>query len=195
MDTCFNVFEVLRIAEEVEHKAARFCLKAAERFADWDRRNIYYNFASWRAKHQQAWARIRQEYSEETGQFGTFDPNDYVVSNPQVMAGLTCFGTDANPYGQPTGHETRAQVVGDAIRRSEGVVIFYRGLKEFACDPASRHMIDNMIDEECRHVRLLGKLRERLRAHPNDGTGGGFASDEMPDGIHAFAHGHPTRYN
>ena len=195
MDTCFNVFEVLRIAEEVEHKAARFCLKAAERFVDWDRRNIYYNLASWRAKHQQAWARIRQEYSEETGQFGTFDPNDYVVSNPQVMAGLTCFGTEANPHGQPTGHETRTQVVGDAIRRSEGVVIFYRGLKEFAGDPASQRMIDNMIDEECRHVRLLSKLRERMRAHPNDGTAGGFASDEMPDGIHAFAHGHPTRYN
>ena len=163
MDTSFNVFEVLQIAEEVEHKAARLCLKAAERFVDWERRNICYNLASWRAKHQQAWARIRQEYSEQTGEFGTFDPDDYVLSNPQVMAGLTCFGTEANSQGQPAGHQTRAQVIRDAIRRSEGVAIFYRGLKEFASDPASRMMIDNMIDEENRYMRLLNRLLDRTQ--------------------------------
>ena len=89
----FNVVEVLRIAEELEHKAARFYLQAAERFADPERRNIYYNLAAWRARHQQAWARIRREYSERTGEFGTFDPDNYVLSNPQVMASLTCFAT------------------------------------------------------------------------------------------------------
>jgi rubrerythrin len=163
VDACFNVFEVLRIAEEVEHKAARFYLQAAERFADAEHRTIYYNLASWRAKHERAWTRIRQEYSERTGQFGTFDPDDYVVSNPQVMAGLTSFGTDADGLGHPTGHETRAQVVRDAIRRSEGVVIFYGGLKEFASDPASQSTIDNMIAEETRHIRLLNRLLDRMR--------------------------------
>lgn len=163
MDTCFNVVEVLRIAEEVEHKAAKFYLRAAERFADWERRNIYYNLASWRARHQQAWARICQEHSEKTGEFGTFDPDDYVVSNPQVMAGLSSFGTEGNAPGQPKGHESRTQVIKDAIRRSEGVVIFYHGLKEFAGDPASRHMIDYMIDEETRHIRLLNRLLDRFR--------------------------------
>ncbi|UCD53594.1 MAG: hypothetical protein JSW27_13260 [Phycisphaerales bacterium] len=174
MDLCFSVFDVMEIAEEVEHKAARFCLKAAERFADWERRNMYYNLASWRAKHQQAWARIRQEYSEKTGELGTFDPDNYVVSNPQVMAGLSCFGTDANPHGQPTGRETRSQIVRDAIRRSEGVVIFYHGLKEFACDPASRGMIDTMVDEENRHVRLLNRLLDRVQ-----GSAGGYAGPAL----------------
>jgi len=192
VDACFNVFEVLEIAEEVEHKAARFCLRAAERLIDWERRNIYYNLASWRTKHQQAWARIRQEYSEKTGELGTFDPNDYVVSNPQVMAGLTCFGTEASSHGPPTGHETSAQVIGDAIRRSEGVVIFYHGLKEFACDPASRGMIDNMIDEENRHIRLLNRLLGRTRGlserpvTPALSFGGGGRDTQTFAGRHAI---------
>jgi rubrerythrin len=163
VDACFNVFDVLRIAEEVEHKAARFYLQAAERFADREHRSIYYDLASWRARHERAWTRIRREHSEKTGQFGTFDPDDYVVSNPQVMAGLTSFGTEANSLGHPTGHETRAQVVRDTIRRSEGVVIFYGGLKEFASDPASQGTIDNMIAEETRHIRLLNRLLDRMR--------------------------------
>jgi len=184
MDLCFSVFDVLEIAEEVEHKAARFCLKAADRFPDWERRNMYYNLAAWRAKHQQGWARIRREYSEKTGELGTFDPDNYVVSNPQVMAGLSCFAAEADSHGQPTGRESRSQIVRDAIRRSEGVVIFYRGLKDFACDPSSRGMIDNMIDEESRHVRLLNRLLDRVQnaaegyvgsalAHPVRRTGAG----------------------
>ena len=179
MDMCFNVFEVLRIAEEVEHKAATFYLQAAERFADREHRMIYYNLAAWRARHEQAWTRIRREYSERTGHFGTFDPDNYVASNPQVMAGLTSFGTDADGLGHPTGHETRAQVVRDAIRRSEGVVIFYGGLREFAGDPASQDTIDTMIDEETRHICLLNRLLDRLRkssadtAAPGSWPGGG----------------------
>ena len=52
MDTWFNVFEVLQIAEEIEHKAAAFYLRAAERYPDPQRRNVYYNLATWRSKHR-----------------------------------------------------------------------------------------------------------------------------------------------
>ncbi len=162
MDTTFTVFEVLRIAEEVEHKAARFYLKAAERSNDRQRRNICYNLASWRAKHQKAWDRIRREYSQRTGEFGTFDPDNYFLSNPGIMAGLAGFSTDPDSSCRPTGYETPRQLIEDAINRAKGVIIFYHGLKEFAHDPASRTMIDRMISEEDRHIRLLNRSLDRM---------------------------------
>lgn len=162
METSFSVFEVLMIAGEVEHKAAKFYLKAAERFTDRQRRNICYNLASWRAKHQQAWERIRREYSQRTGEFGTFDPDDYYVSNPGIMAGLAGFSTDPDTCHRPTGSETRRQLVEEAINRAKGVIVFYHGLKEFAADPAGRTMIDRMISEEDRHIRLLNRSIERM---------------------------------
>jgi rubrerythrin len=187
VDTRFNVFEVLEIAEEVEHKAARFFLKSAKRFDDWERRNIHYNLASWRAKHQQAWARLRQEYSEKTGQFGTFDPDNYVLSNPQVMAGLTCFGVDAESKARPTGYESKAGIIRDATRRSEGVVIFYRGLKAFVCDPAGRGMIDRMIDEEQRFIRLLRRLLSRVSGPPEGFANPAVISETMVPHRYAMA--------
>lgn len=168
MDTQFNVFEVLRIAEEVDHRAAKFYLKAAERFSDPARRNLYYGMAGWRARHKQAWERIRKEYSERTGEFGTFDPDNYVRSNPHVMASLFGFGTGASAPNRPTGYETREQIVHDAIRRSEGVIIFFQGLKEFAGDPESRMMINNMISEEDRHIRLLGRSLEKMHSSADE---------------------------
>lgn len=163
MDTRFSVFEVLQIAEELEHKAARFYLKTAERFADRRQRNIYYHLASRCARHELAWSRTRREHSEKTGEFGTFDPDNFVLSNPQVMAGLTCFGTSLSSPNRLTGAETSEQIVRDAIRRSEGVVIFFRGLKEFAEDPGAEMMIDTMIDDEARHIRQLMRLLQRMR--------------------------------
>ncbi len=162
-DVQFNVFEVLRIAEEVEHRAARFFLQAAERFTDQGRRNIYYNLAAWRTRHERAWGHIRRKYSERTGEFGTFDPGNYFLSNPQVMASLTCLVTHPRSRGMPAGKETAEQIVRDAIRRARGVAIFYQGLKGFVRDPESRRMIDNMVCEEERHIRLLFRSLERVQ--------------------------------
>jgi rubrerythrin len=159
----FNVVEVLRVAEELEHKAAMFYLRAAQRFADAERRTICYNLAAWRARHRHTWASIRQAYSERTGEFGTFDPDNYVLSNPQVMASLTCFATRPSSPGWPTGRETAEQIVRDAIRRSREAVIFYHGLKAFALDSESRRMIDKMIGQEEHHVQQLGGSLERMR--------------------------------
>ncbi|OHB67294.1 MAG: hypothetical protein A2Y76_09080 [Planctomycetes bacterium RBG_13_60_9] len=155
METKFNVFEVLQIAEQVEHKGAKFYLMAAERFGDPDLRDILYRLATWRAKHEKIWARMRKRFSEKTGEFGTFDPDDYVLSNPQVMSGLAGFGTKQDVANELTGKENKRQILKDAIRRANEVIIFYRGLKDFARDPASRDTIDRIIGEEDRQVRLL----------------------------------------
>ena len=157
METKFNVFEVLEIAEQIEHKGARFFLKSAELFADPDLRDLYYRLASWKAKHEQIWARMRKRFAEKTGEFGTFDPDNYVLSNPEVMAGLTWFGTKQGAPDRLTGKETKSQILRDAVRRANEVIIFYQGLKDFARDPSTEEILDKMVREEVRQIKLLNK--------------------------------------
>ena len=155
METKFNVFEILQIAEQIEHKGAKFYLKAAELFPDADLRDLLYRLATWKAKHEKLWARMRKRFSEKTGEFGTFDPDDYVLSNPQVMSGLAGYDTKLGEVARLTGKESRRQLLKTAIRRANEVVIFYGGLKDFARDPASKGTIDRIISEENRQIRLL----------------------------------------
>jgi rubrerythrin len=157
METKFNVFEILEIAEQIEHKGAKFYLKTAELFHDPELRDIYYRLAGWKAKHEKVWARMRKRFSEKTGEFGTFDPDNYVLSNPEVMAGLTWFGTKQDTPGRLTGKENRQQILRDAIRRANEVLIFYQGLKDFARDPATEDTIDKLIGEEKRQIELLNE--------------------------------------
>ncbi|MBM4025630.1 MAG: hypothetical protein FJ280_09515 [Planctomycetes bacterium] len=155
VETRFNVFEILQIAEQIEHKSATFYLKAAELFADADLRDLLYRLAAWKAKHEKLWARMRQRFSEKTGEFGTFDPDNYVLSNPQVMSGLTAFGTRPDGTERLTGREDKRQILKFALRRANEVVIFYGGLKDFARDPASADAIDQIIREENRQAQVL----------------------------------------
>ena len=155
METKFNVFEILQIAEKIEHNGAIFYLKTAELFDDPELRNIYYLLANWRARHEKILAQRRKRFAEKTGEFGTFDPDNYVLSNPDVMAGLAVFSHKPDLSGRPTGEEGREQIFKDAIRRAKEAIVFYNGLKDFARDPASKDTIDKIIKEENRHIRLL----------------------------------------
>lgn len=161
VETKFNVFEILQIAEQVEHKGAKFYLKTAELFDDPNLRDLYYRLATWKAKHEKIWARMRKRFSEKTGEFGTFDPDNYVLSNPHVMSGLAGSNTKLQAPNRLTGRENRRQILKDAIRRANEVIIFYHGLKDFARDPASQQMLDRIIREE---ERQIGFLHEELKA-------------------------------
>jgi rubrerythrin len=155
METKFNVFEILQIAEQVEHRGATFYVKTAELFDDPQRRDIYYKLANWKAKHEKILAHRRKRFSEKTGQFGTFDPDNYVLSNPQVMAGLTPFSIKRDTFGGLTGRESKEEIIRDAVRRENEAVIFYQGLKDFARDQATKDEIDKVIKEENRHTHAL----------------------------------------
>ncbi len=160
METKFNVFEILEIAEKIDHNGAKFYLKTAELFDDPELKNIYYILANWRARHEKILAQRRKRFSEKTGEFGTFDPDNYVLSNPDVMAGLTVFSHKPDSSKRFTGAESKEQIIKDAVRRANEAIIFYDGLKDFARDPASKDTIDKIIKEEKRHIRLLN---EQLR--------------------------------
>ena len=161
METKFNVFEILQIAEKIDHNGAKFYLKTADLFDDPELRNIYYKLANWRARHEKILAQRRKRFSEKTGEFGTFDPDNYVLSNPHVMADLTVFVHKPDSSARLTGAETKEQIFKDATRRAKEAIIFYAGLKDFARDPASKDTIDKIIKEENRHIRLLTEQSEQ----------------------------------
>ena len=162
LETKFNVFEILRIAEGVEHKAALYYVKSMELFDDPERRDILYKLATWRAKHEKLWTRMRKRYSEKTGEFGHFDPDNYVLSNPQVMAGLTWFGGKPGSLSRLTGRESKEEILRDAVDRSNETVIFYQGLKDFARDPQCKDTIDKLIEEETKHINLVNEQLKQL---------------------------------
>ena len=161
MEKKFSVFEILEVAERIEHNAARFYLKASELYDDSQLCDIYHKLANWRAKHEKILTQRRKDYSEKTGSLGIFDPNDYVLSNPEVMAGLTWLGSKADPAKGLTGQETKSEILHDALKRADEAIAFYEGLKDFARDPEGESAIDKIIEDEKQNLRLLTEQLEQ----------------------------------
>jgi len=155
MDTKFSVFEILEIAEQVDKRGALFYVKTADLFTTQALQDFYYSLAETKVKQQKMWAKMRKEFSEKTGEFGVFDPDNYVLSHPEVMAGLTWVGDRGNTRIHITGKETEEDIVKDAIHRENAVITFFQGLKDFARDPASIDTVDKIIQVENRQVSSL----------------------------------------
>lgn len=155
MDTKFSVFEILEIAEQVDKRGAQFYVKAADLFPDKSLQSFYYNLAETKAKQQKMWIKMRHEFSEKTGEFGVFDPDNYVLSHPEVMAGLSGAGDRGNSRKHLTGQETQEDVLKDSIHRENAVITFFQGLKDFARDPASIDTVEKIIQVENRQVLSL----------------------------------------
>jgi rubrerythrin len=162
METKFSVFEILEIAEQVEERGAQFYVKAADLFEPENIRDFYYQLAEKKVKQRKIWTQMRKDFSEKTGEFGVFDPDNYVLSNPEVMAGLTWFGTKGSGTKRLTGQETMEEILKDAIRRENAVITFYQGLKDFARDPSSTETLDEIISTANRYVLHLIDQINRL---------------------------------
>jgi rubrerythrin len=155
MDTKFSVFEILEIAEQVDKRGAQFYVKSADLFEGQSLQDFYYGLAETKVKQQKMWAKMRKEFSEKTGEFGVFDPDNYVLSHPEVMAGLTWVGNHGNSRKHLTGKETEEDIVRDTIHRENAVITFFQGLKDFARDPASIDTVEKIIQVENRQVLSL----------------------------------------
>ena len=162
MKTVFRIYDVLQIAEAIELKRARFYVQAALLFKTSRQNDLCHKLANRSAKYAKFWAQKRKQHSDETGEYSTFDPNDYIRSNPFMMAGLTWGGSLWGYTGKFSGGETAGQILKDAMRRSHELMIFYEGLKDFACDPATWAVIDTAISREVHYINSIEKLIKHI---------------------------------
>lgn len=155
METKFGVHEILKIAERLEHNGAQFYKRMAILFIDDQRRNLCRALAGWRAGRKAALQQRRKQFYDKEARIQPIDIGDYFQTHPDVMADLTVFADKLYPPRTPTRHTSPSEIIKDAIAKTEEAITFYRGLKDFARNQQARVVLDQIIAEEQRYVRVL----------------------------------------
>ncbi len=155
MGVKFNAFEVFEIAERIERNGAKFYRRAAELFDDSRTHNMFLKLVEWEAAHEQVFADMRKQLSEQGPELRTFEVENDVVFDAQSMAGLAVFGNKMDPSKELTGKESITDVLKSAIEKEKDTIIFYTGLKDFVSAEAGKDKIADIIKEEMHHVRIL----------------------------------------
>jgi len=156
----FNASEILEIAEQIKCNASRFYFKAVELFADHDIRNTLLELADWETKYEYVFRDMRKRLSEQGREIRPSEFEYDTLPHVRAMAGLTVFAVKPYLLRRLTGHESKQEILEKTIKNELDIVVFFRGLKNFARDGVGRDEIDDIIEEEMRLTNIVKQLRQ-----------------------------------
>ncbi|MHC4098116.1 MAG: ferritin-like domain-containing protein [Planctomycetota bacterium] len=150
----FNAFQVLQIAEQIERNASKFYREVAELLDEPGLRKVLFDLADWEAEHEETFENMRKQLSEQSRELRAFDL-DELQPSPKAMAGLAVFGPESNPIQEFTGKEKRTEILTMAIEKEKDTITYYKGLKDFVLPQNGQDKLDDIIEEEWKHIKIL----------------------------------------
>ena len=157
----FNIDEIFEIAEQIERNGVRFYRRAAELEYDHARKDVLLDLAEMEVEHERTFARLRADLATEHG--GLLDLDDQTGAHLRAFADGKIFDFSRDPAAWLKGEETLEMVLDKAITLEKDSAIFYLVLKDAMPEDWGRGQIDQIIEEEMNHIRLLGDEKRRLR--------------------------------
>ena len=164
----FNADEIFEIAEQIEINGAKFYRQMAGNISEVSIRQLFLEFAAMEDDHKKAFADMRAKLSDQERESRAFDPEGESAQYLRALADLRVFDREAedrfnlsNGLDEP---EKLKKVFWAAIGREKESIVFYLGLKGLVPEKLGKNKIDNIIQEEMKHLRLLSNKLATLKA-------------------------------
>lgn len=151
----FNAEEVFEMAVQIESNGAAFYRKAASLQENTADKAFLETIARMEDRHKTGFEQMKAAVSDLEKSQTVFDPNEELSLYLKAMA--DAHGGEGNPdvASQLTGKETMAQIIKTAIGLEKESILFYLGLKDIVPPRLGRQKIDDIIEEEKKHVAQL----------------------------------------
>lgn len=157
MSITFNAFEIFEMAEQIERNGVKFYRKAAKGVSDKDTRQMLLDLATMEAEHEETFAGMRKQLSDEERELRVFDPDNEIVLYLQAMADGHVFDLKKDPSSELTGTESVEDILKLAIEAEKDSIVFYLGLKDFVPVRAGKDKVEAIIKEEMGHIVVLSR--------------------------------------
>jgi rubrerythrin len=151
------------MAEQIERNGVRFYRKAAEIVAGKDLRTTLLELADMEADHVKIFEDIRKQISYKERELITFDPENEVALYLQAMASGHVFDLKKDMSAQLSGKETTEDILNMAVQAEKESIAFYFGLKRFVPAARGKEKVEDIIDEEMKHIVVLNDKLAALK--------------------------------
>jgi len=159
----FNADEVLEMAIRIERNGAAFYRKAAGLQSDEKNRDFFESLAAMEDKHQETFTEMRKTLKEEDKGGKVFDPHGELALYLASMA--DSLGGEGSPSAADalTGNETLEDIVNIALGLEKDSILFYLGLKNMVPPKYGRDKVEEIIEEERKHVAQLTGILNKVK--------------------------------
>lgn len=161
----FNADEAFALAEQIERNGQEFYRSASEMASGCGGNvaGLLSDLADWEATHEQRFAAMRDQLSEEDRKPTAFDPQGESEMYLQAMADGHVFkvGTDPSTVLSTCGNAE--EIIQAALSFETDTILFFLGLEDLIPQRLGKDKIAEIIGEEKRHVAFLKRQLQELQ--------------------------------
>ena len=147
----FNANEILKMAEQIERNGYKFYTTAAENVTDSGSKEFLLKLADMESQHEAYFTSIRSELSDQEKETTVFDPDGEVDLYLRALADTRIF------FEKKIDVSSMEEILKAAITAEKDSIVFYLGMKNTIPERLGREKVDEIIEEEMKHITLLSE--------------------------------------
>jgi rubrerythrin len=151
MSYAFNANEILKMAEQIERNGDTFYTSAAENVTDSESESFLLKLAEMERQHEAYFADIRNALSDQEKEATIFDPDGEIELYLRALADTRIF------FEKKIDVSSMEEILKAAITAEKDSIVFYLGMKKTVPERLGREKVDEIIEEEMRHITLLSE--------------------------------------
>jgi rubrerythrin len=163
----FNADEIFEMAEQIEINGANFYREMADNISELSIRRLFLDLAAMEDIHKKVFSEMRANLSDQDRESTLFDPDGESAQYLRALADLRVFTQGVEERftfpGGSTETEKYRKVFWAAIGREKESIVFYLGLKGLVPEKLGKDKIDDIIQEEMKHLRILSNKLAALK--------------------------------
>lgn len=146
----FNADDIFNMAEQIEENGAVFYRKASESLNDAHYQKFLLELSDMEVEHKKIFIDMHASLSEEEKKPTVFDPKDESVLYLKSLADMRVF------YEKKMDTSSLEAILMSALDAEKDSIVFYLGMKDLVPEKLGKGKIDAIINEEKKHIQLLG---------------------------------------
>jgi len=147
----FNADDIFEMAEQMERNGAAFYRTAAEAVKDDQGKEILLKLAAMEDDHEKTFAQMRSQLKAAEKTPTVFDPQGDAAAYLRALADTRVF------FEKEIDTTSMEAILKDAITAEKDAIVFYLGMRDAVPENMGRSRLDDVIQEEMGHIRLLSK--------------------------------------
>jgi rubrerythrin len=156
MSFVFNADEIFAMAEQIEKNGAQFYRTASAQVEDAAAKDLLLKLAAMEDEHLRTFAAMKGSLPDEDKKAMTFDPNNEAGLYLASLANTKVF------FGKDIDTSDLQGIFKAALAAEKDSILFYLGMKDLVPENLGRSEIEEIIQEEMRHIRILGEKLSSL---------------------------------
>lgn len=152
----FNADNIFEMAEEIERNGSKFYKDAAGKISDEELKQLLNSLSAMEDAHENTFKEMRMKLANSEKASHIFDPYDEEALYLQSLAETKIF------YKKEIDLSSAKEILLAAFSAEKESILFYHGMKNFVPEQIGKKWVDNIIEEEKKHIILIGNELKKL---------------------------------